>query len=1319
VELTVTGEWWLRRALVNLVLAGLVATAGPVIGWAQDSSELTALHGQVSRLHGQGRYAEALPLAERYVALARQRYGEHRTEYATAISWLAGLYKTQGRYAEAEPLFERSLANTEKTLGPDHPRVGSSLNSLAALYQAQSRYAEAEPLFKRSIAIRENALGPDHADVGPALNNLALLYRVQGRYAEAEPLYRRSLAIAEQGPDHPDVGTALNNLGALYQTQSRYVEAEPLYKRSLAIREQALRPDHPDIGQSLHNLAALYSAQGRYGESEPLYKRDLAITEQALGPDHPSVGTALLNLAELYRAQGRYAEAEPNFQRSLAIREKALGPDHPAVSASLNGLAALYSAQGRYGKSEPLYRRSLAIAEKALGPDHPDVGTALNNLALLYQAQGRYSEAEPYYTRSLAIHEKALGAEHPLVGVSLLNLAELYRSQGRYAEAEPLYKRSLAIRERALGPDHPDVGISLNNLAALYQDQGRYAEAEPLYKRSLAIREKVLGPDHPDVGSSLNNLAGIYESQGHFAEAEPLYKRTVSIVEKALGPEHPWVGSSLNNLAQLYRNQGRAAEAEPLFKSSLAIREKALGRDHPDVGSSLNNLAGLYQVQGRFAEAEPLFKSSLAIREKALGPDHRDVGQSLNNLAALYRSQGRAAEAEQLNKRAVSTLEKALGPDHPDVGTALSNLALLAFAKRDWAGTADYWSRSTEVIQRRVGRSLTGAAEGSSKGEAQRLSWQFAGLIKMTHRLPTQDRTRLEGQARAMFETAQWPQSSEAAASLAQMSARSAKGSPELSPLVRERQDLIAEWQAKDRVFIAAKSEPPAKRNATAEKVLSNRLTVIDTRLAAINGRLAKEFPDYAALASPAPVPVTEVQAQLGANEALVLFLDTPEWSALPEETFVWVVTKSAVRWVRSELGTVALKREVVALRCGLDVTAWEGDGAANCARSLGIPHNNAPGLNQPLPFDHGRAHQLYKGLFGEVQDLIKGKHLLIVPSGPLTQLPFQVLVTKPPTSGDQREVAWLVREHAVTVLPAVSSLKALRRVGRPSAAPRPIVGFGNPLLDGPSPGYAAAAKAARDRQHCQPAARRQLTSQPDGRAGLMPVSQRSGTVDVSNVRAQVPLPETADELCSVAADLGAGTEDIRLGASATERDVKTMSEWGVLAGYRVVHFATHGAVAGEINAGAEPGLILTPPDTATEEDDGYLSASEIAGLKLDAEWVILSACNTAAGGASGAEALSGLARAFFYAGARALLVSHWSVDSAATVILITRAFSELKANPGIGRAEALRRAMLALIDGNEPLAAHPAYWAPFVVVGEGGGKDMSAPPAKAPDQPL
>ena len=179
----------------------------------------------------------------------------------------------------------------------------------------------------------------------------------------------------------------------------------------------------------------------------------------------------------------------------------------------------------------------------------------------------------------------------------------------------------------------------------------------------------------------------------------------------------------------------------------------------------------------------------------------------------------------------------------------------------------------------------------------------------------------------------------------------------------------------------------------------------------------------------------------------------------------------------------------------------------------------------------------------------------------------------------------------------------------------------------------------------------------------MTPVQTRGGLADVDFIRMQAPLPETADELCDVARDVHADPGEIRLGARATEREVKRLSETrpACAISHRAFRDAWRAGRAGAWQC-PEPGLLLTPPATASKEDDGYLTASEIAGLKLDADWVILLACNTAAGGAQGAEALSGLARAFIYAQARALLVSHWEVNSDATVKLITGAMSQLAA---------------------------------------------------------
>jgi CHAT domain-containing protein/tetratricopeptide (TPR) repeat protein len=1063
------------------------------------------------------------------------RYGGYRSGYSSS------------HHSKTHESSKRDSSDKDKNKNKDKDasdQQSSDQDAKAAeeLYQA-GKYSEAIPLAQRALAIREKSLGRDHPDVAYSLNYLAVLYGNQGRYADAEPLYKRSLAIWEKslGRDHPYVALSLNNLAVLYGKQGRYADAEPLHKRSLAIREKALGRDHPDVAQSLDNLAVLYRNQGRYADAEPLYKRSLAIREKALGRDHPDVALSLNNLAVLYRSQGRYADAEPLYKRSLAIWEKSLGPDHPDVAQSLYNLAALYSDQGRYADAEPLYKRSLAIREKSLGPDHPDVARSLNNLAVLYVTQGRYADAEPLYKRSLAIQEKSLGRDHPDVAYSLTNLAVLYRSQGRYADAEPLYKRSLAIREKALGRDHPEVAESLNLLATLYGDQGRYADAEPLYKRSLAIREKSLGRDHPDVAYSLTNLAALYGDQGRYADAEPLEKRSLAIWEKALGPDHPDVAQSLNNLAVLYSDQGRYADAEPLYKRSLAIREKALGRDHPEVARSLNNLAVLYGNQGRYADALPLVFRTISDK----------VAKTSAALPVLLGAQA----------------DKLIPGD-------------------------EAFDDSLNVVQR---------ASQTSAGEA-----------------------------------------------LNALAVRFSAGSDRLATLVRKDQDLTAEDNGLDKAIVAAVSKEPSKRNAGAEQRIRDRIAAIANERGDLENVLTKEFPDYAALSKPLPLSIKEIQQLLGDDEALLVF----DFDA---KSYAWIVTKTDADWVELKISATDLNAQVKALRASL---TFEVD----------------------KPFDRKLAFSIYQATFGTFANKIASKaRLSIVTNGALTSLPPALLVTNDPAGQPLKDVDWLLRSHAITVLPSVASLKVLRSGSQTSsAAQKPMIAFADPVFS----------KAEKT----------QVTE-----LRSVPGFYRGGQLDLAGLsQALRRLPETADEVRAIAAVLKADKNDLKLGTAASVTTVKQSK----LDDYRIVYFATHGLVAGDVElfskAKAEPALALTIPEQPTDLDDGLLTASEVAQLKLNADWVVLSACNTAAEQKPGAEALSGLARAFFYAGARSLVVSHWEVNSRATVPLMVGMFLASSRDPKLSHAQALRRSMLAMIDdATSDADAHPRLWAPFVVVGE------------------
>jgi CHAT domain-containing protein/Tfp pilus assembly protein PilF len=1000
----------------------------------------------------------------------------------------------------------------------------------------------------------------------------------------------------------------------------------------------------PNIGSSqnleeaeaLNNkVVELYNA-GKYADAIPLAQRVLSIQEKALGPNHPGVATSLNNLAFLYHSQGRYADAERLYQRSLAIREKALGLDHLFVATSLNNLAELYRSEGRHDDAEPLYKRSLVIREKALGLDHPDVAMSLNNLALLYWSLGRYADAEPLYKQSLAIRKKAFGPDHPDVAQSLNNLAALYKTQSRYADAEPLYKRSLAIREKGLGPDHPDVANSLNNLAALYKIQGRYADAEPLFKRSLAIHEKSLGLYHPTLATSLNNLASLYQSQGRYADAESLYKRSLAIHENSLGPNHPNVALSLNNLANLYLSLGRYAEAEPLFKRSLAIHENSLGLYHPDVALSLNNLASLYKDQNRYADAEPFYQRSLAIREKALGPDHPDVANSLNNLADLYKAQGRYADAESLFKRSLAIHENSLGLHHPDVALSLNNLANLYSSLGRYADALPL-----------VKRLMTQNSTYKAVALPIFLGAQSENLISATEAFVD------------TYYVLQWESSSSAGTAVSTLTARFAAGSDELALMVRKDQDLITEADRLDKNIIAAVSKAPTERVPAVEQRIRRRIEETTSERDKLRAIFDQRFPAYVALSKPQPLTVEQTQALLSDNEALVI-LD------FDAKSYAWILTRANADWVGLNITARELGEQVKALRSSLT-------------------------FNADKPFDADLAYKLYLKTFGAISDKLQGKtRLSVVTNGALTSLPLQLLVMKDPSHKPLKDVDWFVRSYAITNLPSVASLKTLRSTALSSSAVKPMIAFADPVFS-KDQNNQIVARNPKGRNTEVVALRGLATFYEGGQPDL-----------VSLAKALPQLPDTANEVRTIAEILKADKSDLKLGVFASETIVKQTK----LDDYRIIYFATHGLVAGEVErfakVKAEPALALTIPEIPTELDDGLLQASEVAQLKLNADWVVLSACNTAAEEKPGAEALSGLARAFFYAGARSLVVSHWEVDSEATVQLMTSMFQSSAKNPRLSHSEALRVAMLTMIDNaKSDDDLHPRVWAPFVIVGE------------------
>ena len=804
-------------------------------------------------------------------------------------------------------------------------------------------------------------------------------------------------------------------------------------------------------------------------------------------------------------------------------------------------------------------------------------------------------------------------------------------------------------------------------LGGLYMDEGRAGEAQQLFKRALAIVEKAKGDNDLEVAKALNNLALVYGD-----EAEGLYKRALAIKERALGASHPIVASTLINLAALYYSQGRYGEAEGLYQRALAITEQTLGAGHPDSADILIGLGYVHQALGHYAEAEQFLKRGLDINQQT-GARDTLVASAFIALGKSYQGQGRSGDAVTSYNRALTSLEKMKDAYPTLVAAILDDLAMvhsatgdatgaLAFSRRATASFVAYGTTEALRVQNRQT-----ADDVLEAPPAERLRHHLAN-IAVAARQGIEPAPAL---GREGFEVAQWASHSSAAAALQQMAARFGSGSGALARLVREKQDLAAAWREKDKKFLDALAKPEGQQDRVAIERLRQETADAERRIAAVSARLENEFPDYVVLASPKPLHANEVQKLLGRDEVLIFFL------VGDNESYRFALTKEGFDWGTIPIARQTLSEKVAAFRRGLDVEELRKSA-------------------KPALFDLGLANELYSLLIGPIEEFAKDKRqILIVPTGPLTGLPFHLLVSEAPSKpvpdikeiAAYRDAAWLIKRYAITVLPSVPSLKALRTFGRRGHAPKPMVGFGDPIFD-----PAARAKLLGNRSRAKMV--RVLATR-----AYTEYWQGAGVDQTKLAEALPPLPETANELKAIARSLGAPASDIHLGKDASETTVKNTS----LANYRVLYFATHGLVAGDIKGLAEPSLALTLPTRPSDLDDGLLTASEVAQLRLNADWVVLSACNTIAGAKPGAEALSGLARAFFYAGARALLVSHWAVESNAAMRLTTSTFEIMKSDPSLGRAEALRRSMLAYMnDATDPLNAYPAIWAPFEIVGEG-----------------
>ena len=812
--------------------------------------------------------------------------------------------------------------------------------------------------------------------------------------------------------------------------------------------------------------------------------------------------------------------------------------------------------------------------------------------------------------------------------------------------------------------------------AQILQQKGQWRDAEPLLRKEVALRQELV-----DIGvrrgldftlSVRGRLTKNLMAQGRLLEAEAEARSSLRMVLAKLGKYSFGTVKYTNILSNVLAGQGRYAEAQKLIQVVFEILSQLRTPEDSSILARARVLSGvLYAAVDDWSSAMRAFdiaKQKLASNRAVY--DELVATRTAYHVA-LIRS-GRSIEAIGLIEPLLKK-QSARGEKDPRSARRFGALAMAYVETGQQRKALDAFARAVPVLAAESAKQVSGS---TLQGK-----WRLIVLDAYLDFLAGVRETELEASlgkpaTSEMFRVAEIVRGGSVQTALSGSAARSAAGNVRLADIVRREQDIGIRLDTLLETVNRLLSAPRAEQNTRVIERYHEEIDKLRSAQATLRAELADKFPEYANLVRPAALVPAEAAKWLRADEALVAFY------VGQKQSFVWAVdAKGETSFARVGIGEVDLGDSVARLRNALD------PGAIRYLRD--IPR-----------FDLDSAYQLYGKLLEPVEDRwMPAKHLYVVTDGALGQLPISLLPTTPTMERfdegllfrHYRSVKWLARTHSVTTLPSVASLQALRATTVTPAGRRPFVGFGDPYFNNQQARQAELATAKM-----MPTTR-----------GIMvrsaPATRDAGSATLKDLPR---LPDTRTELISVAKALKADVgQDVFFGASADEVRVRTMD----LSNYAVISFATHGLVPGDLDGLEQPALALSAPEVTGQGGDGLLAMDEVLALELNADWAVLSACNTAAADGQAAEAVSGLGRAFFYAGARSLLVSNWPVLSEATTQLMVRLFERTATLP---RAEALRQARVQMIDelvardGKGRVAyaySHPIFWAPFVIVGDNG----------------
>jgi len=917
---------------------------------------------------------------------------------------------------------------------------------------------------------------------------------------------------------------------------------------------------------------------------------------------------------------------------------------------------------GYFEESLPLLKTSCEKTSEKKGEQSPPAIKRCIEYGITISQLGRYEEAIIILEKQVEFSESLFGDSHGKTAYAYLQLGSAYQRVSRSYEAQKYLRDAYQIFDNKKGSSFRLTNLARFKLAKVFRARGEYDKAERILRKAYTdFAAKKINQGHQLALHLMSYLGRVLKEQGRYVEAEQLLKESIKGKKAVLGAKSDKTVQTMLTLAQIYLDQKKSKQAEQIMLEIAQVAENISDISHFGIRRNIFWARTLLQL-GRLDEAEKAYAKVKASLDETKEVSGRLLGYNLGLGRVLFQK-GEYKKAEVIFSEAVKVSEQVYGKYNPKTSHAKS-FAAENYAKLNQFDKAVNIYR--EVMESNAGflaTRKTFSSSGRAQQEASAQRYLFSYMKLMVDAKLKGINVNAEPVSES-FAIAEASRSKSLQTAMLGQTARAAAGNEYLSELVRKEQNIrvqLGEIEEQQIEYVQKSGQGGKKQG----KNLQTTQLELMNELRKIGEEMSYQYPEYNQLINPKATGLAEVQKLLLPGELMLSYF------VQKDRTLIWAIDKNNANLHVSKLAEKDLYARVQRIRAGLDVPVATVE--------------DIPAYNLKL------AHELYKELITPASKQLAGiKNLIIVPHKALLSMPFGALVTEKSSFkkgslpfSEYKAVPWLAQKYAINIMPSATALVTMRTYAKKEKAEEPFIGFGDPVF-GEDDGVIDVVRTRGVR-----------------------VSQRAA-FNTRNISELPNLPETRQELKQIALSLGASEDNIFLGAKANESNVRNST----LKNFRVVAFATHGLVAGDLDGLEQPALALTPPETVDGEDDGLLQMGEVLGLELNADWVVLSACNTASGDESLAnEGLTGLTQAFFYAGSRALLVSLWPVESTSTQKLTTAMFSEAIKDNKLGRAASLQAARKHLIDGPGYMLngkelfsyAHPIFWSAFIAVGEGG----------------